>query len=249
MSSLPFDTYSTYYDLLYADKDYDAEARYVAGLLKRHGIAGGRLLELGSGTGRHGRLLGQAGYSVKGIERSPEMVARAAQTDTFQCIGGDICATSLNETFDAVIALFHVVSYVVTNEDLADLFTRTSQHLGAGGLFVFDFWYTPAVLGQRPSVRVKRVSNDQIAITRIAEPVSEPNLNRVDVHYTLFIADLESRQITSFEEAHRMRHFSLPELDILASRHGFTRINAEEFGSGTAPGEDTWGVCVVLQKS
>ncbi len=249
MPSPPFDTYSAYYDLLYADKDYEAEADYVAGLLKRHGIPGPRLLELGSGTGQHGRLLGQAGYRVQGIERSPEMVARAEQSESFQCIEGDICEIALDETFDATIALFHVISYISTNDDLHALFSRTHRHLNAGGLFAFDFWYTPAVLGQRPEVRVKRVSNDQIEITRIAEPVSEPNLNRVDVHYTLFIEDRVTEEITTFNELHRMRHFSLPELDILAAQHGFTRICAEEFGSAAQPGEDTWGVCIVLRKS
>jgi hypothetical protein len=44
-----------------------------------------------------------------------------------------------------------------------------------------------------------------------------------------------------------MRHFSLPEIDLLASAHGFERIATEEFMTGNPAGEETWGVCVVLQ--
>jgi hypothetical protein len=50
------------------------------------------------------------------------------------------------------------------------------------------------------------------------------------------------------DEVHPMRHFSLPELDLLADRSGFDRVGAEEFLSGSAPGERTWGVCVVMRK-
>ena len=65
-----FDAYTHYYDLLYQDKNYEAEVDYINNLLTRHGIAGRDVLEFGSGTGRHGRLLADKGYRVTGIERS-----------------------------------------------------------------------------------------------------------------------------------------------------------------------------------
>jgi SAM-dependent methyltransferase len=65
-----FDAYTHYYDLLYQDKNYEAEVNYIDNLLTRHGIAGCDVLEFGSGTGRHGRLLADKGYRVTGIERS-----------------------------------------------------------------------------------------------------------------------------------------------------------------------------------
>jgi SAM-dependent methyltransferase len=65
-----FDAYTHYYDLLYQDNNYEAEVNYIDNLLTRHGIAGCDVLEFGSGTGRHGRLLADQGYRVTGIERS-----------------------------------------------------------------------------------------------------------------------------------------------------------------------------------
>ena len=52
-----FQGYSQYYDLLYRDKDYEREAAYIDALLRRHGVLGKNILELGSGTGRHARRL------------------------------------------------------------------------------------------------------------------------------------------------------------------------------------------------
>ena len=45
-----------------------------------------------------------------------------------------------------------------------------------------------------------------------------------------------------------MRHFSLPELDLLAQVAGFERINVEEWLTGAPPSEATWGVCLVMRK-
>ena len=132
-----FNAYGRYYDLLYREKDYAAETNYIEALLNRHGIAGPELLEFGSGTGKHGRLLAERGYRVKGIERSAEMVAQAVTTAGFTCQLGDICTVQLGRTFDAVLSLFHVVSYQIGNSAVQALFDRAAEHPrgdpGAGG--------------------------------------------------------------------------------------------------------------------
>ena len=249
MSDAVFNAYSRYYDLLYRDKDYVAEAAYIAGLLERFGVSDKRLLEFGSGTGKHGRLLAKRGYEVTGIERSAEMVAQAEAAPGFSCQQGDICTVQLGQTFDAVLSLFHVVSYQITNDAVQAVFARAAEHLEAGGLFVFDVWYSPAVYAQKPEVRVKRIRDEAIEITRVAEPVLHPNENRVDVNYTIFARDLASGAVESMTEKHPMRHFSLPELDLLAASAGFERLCAEAFLTGEPAGQVSWGLCVVLKRT
>jgi SAM-dependent methyltransferase len=247
-SAAVFNDYSRYYDLLYQDKDYAGEAAYIQTLLARHGLNQGDILEFGSGTGKHGRLLAEKGYRVHGIERSAEMIAQAAIIDGFTCQIGDICSVHLGRTYDAVLSLFHVLSYQTSNANVQAVFARAAEHLKAGGLFVFDFWYSPAVYAQRPVVRVKRMADEKLEITRIAEPVNYPNENRVDVNYTIFARDLATGASQVFSESHPMRHFSLPELDLLAQGAGFERVCAEGFLTGELPGNDTWGLCLVLRR-
>jgi SAM-dependent methyltransferase len=242
-----FDAYGRYYDLLYRDKDYAAEADYVTRLLRTHG--GGRdLLEFGSGTGKHGRLFAERGYEVVGVERSAEMIACAEQGNGFTCIRGNICDVHLARTFDAVLSLFHVVSYQTSNTSACAIFDRATEHLRPGGLFIFDVWYSPALYAQSPLPRIKRLCDGQVEITRFAEPRLYPNENRVDVHYTILVKDRAKGTIQEVSEVHPMRHFSLPELELLADRSGFDRVAAEEFLSGAPPSESTWGVCVVMRK-
>ena len=243
-----FSAYGRYYDLLYRDKDYAAEVDYIHSLLQRFAAPGPELLEFGSGTGRHGRMLAARGYRVTGIERSAEMVARAEPVAGFACQQGDICTVQLGRTFDAVLSLFHVLSYQVHNDQVAAVFARAAEHLVPGGLFLFDVWYSPAVYAQRPAVRVKRMADETVDITRIAEPTLYPNANRVDVAYSIFARERATGAVTTLAETHPMRHFSLPELDLFASVAGFERLCAEEFLTGRVPGEDTWGVCVALRK-
>ena len=249
MSKPPvFDAYSRYYDLLYRDKDYAAESSYIDAVLKRYEITGSDLLEFGSGTGKHGRLLADRGYRITGIERSAEMVTQALQADGFTCEQGDIRSVQLGRTFDAVISLFHVISYQVANADVQAVFARAAEHLQSGGLFVFDVWYSPAVYSQKPEIRIKRLADETLDITRIAEPEICPNENKVDVNFTIFAHDTKMNACQVLKERHPMRHFSLPEVDLFAAKTGFERLAAEEFLTGSEPGDDTWGVCFVLRK-
>ena len=139
MTDSVFCEYGRYYDLLYRDKDYLGETAYVHELLVRFGVPTGALLELGSGTGRHGRLLANAGYTVFGLERSETMIALAcegAETRGFTCQRADIRSARLERRFDAVISLFHVISYQVSNEDLLETFRTARAHVSAGAPFL-----------------------------------------------------------------------------------------------------------------
>ena len=246
--TLVFDAYSAYYDLLYQDKDYVAEVAYIDALLKKHGEGVTELLEFGSGTGIHGKLFAEKKYKVTGVELSQQMVDKVEETKGFSCQQGDIRNAKLDRTFDAVLSLFHVMSYQTSNSDVKAALLNAADHLSSGGLFVFDFWYSPAVYALKPEIRVKRMGNKKLNISRIAEPEIFPNENRVDVHYTVYTQEIYSQQYEIFDEVHPMRHFSLPEIDLLAEATGFERVIAEEFLSGKLPGEDSWGVCVILRK-
>jgi SAM-dependent methyltransferase len=170
------------------------EAADVGPVLQFHGIAGQELLGygLGSATGRHGTWIAQGVYRVHGLERSAAMVAAAQQPPCFSCHQVDITSTRLDHRFDAVLSLLHVVSYQATNAAVQSVFARAADHLRPGALFLFDVWYSPAVAAQPSEVRVKRIAADGMEITRLAEPISYNNDNRVQVQYAIFAQDTAS---------------------------------------------------------
>lgn len=254
-SAAVFADYASYYDLLYRDKDYAAEAEYVARLIHRFHPSARSILEMGSGTGIHASLLTEKGFTVHGIERSPEMLFRtlaltestAGMQGQLTFSPGDIREIRLNDRFDAVIALFHVISYQTTNEDVTAAFETARYHLKPGGFFIFDVWYGPAVLTERPSVRIKRMVDDQTEVTRLAEPVLYFNENRVDVNYHVFVRNLATNAVAELKETHAMRYFFKPEIDRIAAQAGLQCLHAEEWLTGKEIGCDTWGSCFVLK--
>lgn len=209
-----------------------------------------KFLELGCGTGNHAAILCNKGFEVVGLERSAEMVNIASQKNitNFKTSVADITDFSLNEKFDVAVSLFHVISYLTDNEQLINCFNSARQHLNDEGIFIFDVWYSPAVYVQKPETRVKRISNEKIDVTRIAESSTDYNKNVVDVNYTIFIQDKATAKTEVHHELHPMRHFSIPEIELLALQTNFKLIHTEEFGTGNSPNENTWGVCFVLQK-
>lgn len=243
-----FDGYSRYYDLLYQDKDYPAEAAYVLSRIRSHCPQAGRILELGCGTAAHAVALAREGVSVHGIDRSDSMLGRARDRidvesseirSRIRVAPGDVRSVRTGEKYDAVISLFHVVSYLTTDQDLALAFETAAEHLPPGGLLLFDFWYGPAVLNQQPDVRVKRLADHECAITRIAEPELRPRENIVDVNYSLFIEQKASGHITRLQETHSMRYLFLAELDALASPW-FEPLDARAWLSEAQPDASTW---------
>jgi SAM-dependent methyltransferase len=253
-----FQEYSKYYDLLYRDKDYESEAKYVIRLIRGNAPSAVNLLEFGSGTGKHGRLFAQHGFNVVGIELSDTMTGASEEDLTrnqvpqdgcnFKCVQGDVRTHNLGRIFDSVLALFHVISYQTSNSDILQTFQNAARHLKSGGLFLFDVWHGPAVLTERPGVRIKQVEDEETMLTRIAEPEIDVNAGIVTVRYTVLVESKLEVKLSKFKEEHRMRYLFPTEIDSFAQQSGFQIERFEEFLTGKPASDRTWGVSYLLSR-
>lgn len=242
-----FKKYARYYDALYADKRYGQEALYIDELLKQCSeVSVGKILEFGAGSGKLQRELRALGYDTTSVDLSPEMVEQAEYSGGNVKLG-DIRDIRLGEKFDAVVAFFHVVSYLTSDKDLEMGIRNSLAHLKLGGVFIFDVWFKDAVLAQKPEVRVKRVIHEGIEIIRIAEPAWGQSKETVEVNYQLFASEEGKNQFETFSEQHVLRFFSKEQLAALGSDFGARPILIEETLTRKDPTRDTWGVTVVLR--
>ena len=252
-----FNDYSKYYDLFYQGKPYIEEANHVAKLLKEQGIKpNAKLLELGVGTAKHALQLASLGYEIHGVDFSDTMLQMAqkqltkASSDIASKISlhqGDVRKYRCNDSFDAAYSLFHVMSYQTTIQDLQASFETVKKHVHSGGVFIFDCWYGPAVLAQKPEVRLLQLQNNEIKVERVACPTLNVNDNTVDVHYHLFIQDKQSDLFKKLEESHKMRYWFLPEIKDLCRTMGMKMLSAKEWMTQAPLSTQTWGACFVIQ--
>jgi SAM-dependent methyltransferase len=245
-----FKEYSNYYDVLYSTKDYEAEVDFISQLVPLGSKQ--RILDLGCGIGGHDIPLAKSGHAVTGVDLSAGMLAtakkRAAQAAVkIEFILDDIRTVRLEKLFDAVISMFAVMSYQVTNDDLVKALQTARAHLDKSGLFVFDAWFGPAVLAQRPEERVKEITTGDERIIRIAKPELDVLTNVVTVNYT--VLHLKGSQLLDeMHEAHRMRYLFLPEVAWMAQNTGFEVVKTCPFMDAEGqPSEKDWNVTWVLQ--
>lgn len=243
-----FNDYAQYYDCLYQDKDYKQESNYIRDTILKYQPEAKTLLELGCGSGGHANVLAEH-FDIQGLDISEQMIKMAQakhQQSNIAFDVADIRDFKLDKSFDSVFSLFHVMSYQTTNEDFYAVLANVKQHIKKGGLFLFDVWYGPGVLADKPTGRVKRMHNDKIHVTRVATPRLDTTLNTVDVHYEVFVKD-NKNHISSFDETHKMRYWFYPEITSFCKTLNFELLGAYDGFTTNPLTEQTWSAFFILR--
>lgn len=225
-----FQDYAYYYNAFYKDKNYGKEAEQVNRILKMHGCDRGTLLNLGCGTGRHDIELSNLGYQCTGVDMSPLMIKIANENakeanNQISFFVADIREYEPKCKYNAVISLFHVMSYQNDNRDILAAFYTARKALDEGGIFLFDVWYGPGVLTDKPVVRVKEVEDEENRLIRIARPIMHDKKSIVEVCYEVLVINKETSIVKTINEIHSMRYFFRPEIEILLRESGFELID------------------------
>ena len=240
-----FKDYAYYYNAFYQDKDYASESRQIDILLKRYGSNIRKIINYGCGTGKHDIELCKLGYKCAGIDMSSLMINIAKEKSRNEKFDINFAVADIREyepaqKFDAVISLFHVMSYQNTNNDILAAFRTARKALNRGGIFMFDVWYGAGVLSDKPAVRVKEIQTDKHKLLRIARPVMHDKTNTVDVCYEVFIIDKETNETNIIRETHHMRYFFRPELEYYLKECGFELIDNLDCATLGTTSYDSW---------
>lgn len=225
-----FQDYAYYYNAFYQDKDYHTEAKQIDTLLRKYGNNGNCIINFGCGTGKHDIELSRIGYQCTGIDISDTMIEIAKQNakklkETINFSVADIRTYKSKIQYNAVISLFHVMSYQTDNGNIMAAFQSARNALNVGGIFLFDVWYGPGVLSDKPIIRVKEVEDDTYKLIRIAKPIMYDKKNVVDVCYEVLVIDKKTRETKTINEIHNMRFFFRPELEFYLKETGFELLD------------------------
>ena len=102
---------------------------------------GGRVLELGVGTGRLAVPMAEAGLAVTGVDSSPAMLARLEARDrsaAVEAVCGDMVDELPDGPFDAVLVAYNTIFNLLDEATQRRCFAMVAERLVLGGAFVVE---------------------------------------------------------------------------------------------------------------
>lgn len=163
--------------------------------------AGGRVLELGIGTGLVALPLAARGLEVCGIDASTAMVARLREKpggDTIPVTMGNFAEVNVEGKFSLIYIVYNTLFALPTQDEQVRCFQNVSQHLTDGGVFVVevvvpDFTFfkseqelkVTAVTSDRVGLKISQHDrvNQRIRSQHIALINQQVNLFPVEIRY------------------------------------------------------------------
>ena len=240
------------YDAVYRDKDYSAECDIVESIIKNQGKAGPqRVLDLGCGTARHALELGSRGHTVVGVDGSPAMLQVARErldssdlAGSVSLVEGDIRTVRLSTRFDVVTILFNVIGYMLANDDVTRALQTARDHLDDGGLLIFDAWYGPTVLVQRPEERSKDFELNGEVLKRTSNASLDVRAQTCSVSISV------EGSGEPVHEVHNVRYFFPLELELFLENARFRLVDLTSFPDvENPPSLQSWSVLAIAQAS
>jgi SAM-dependent methyltransferase len=247
--------HAAYYDVIYADKPYAEEARFVAEVIARQDVAGPwKVLDLACGSGRHAFEFALMGHSVTGVDYSHDLLnlARAGAESRgldVRFVEQDMRALDVDGgPFDAVTCLFDSIGYLLTNDAIVGALDRARQHLAPHGALAVEFLHAPAVLRHASPVRVRRLPTPAGGtLYRISEVALDTSRQTMHVDYELLDLDAAGTAVARWTETHDNRYFSLEEMRALFQGAGLTTQFIPAHGEVETIDDRVWHVIALAQ--
>jgi SAM-dependent methyltransferase len=156
------DVYDEWHGAL-VDDDTPAAVAFLAELAN-----GGRVLELGVGTGRLAIPLAERGLEVVGVDVSAEMLKRLRAkpgAERLHVVHGDAAEVEFEEQFELAFAAYNTFFSLESQDRQVECFEHTARCLRPGGVFVLEVYaedLTRFVRNQACTVR--SVTADSVTI-------------------------------------------------------------------------------------
>ena len=164
---------SYHYHILYKHRDYQEAESFIRLLFDylKIGTKGTDILDLACGRGRHAIHVHNLGYTVHGLDLSPESIKKAKLNagDGLTFSTGDMRNFQLFRPFDLVLNLFTSFGYFESDEENMQVISSIAQNLKPGGILVLDYLNVNHSLKKIPNQEQITVDNINFKIDRYLE--------------------------------------------------------------------------------
>ncbi len=196
------------YDLLYANKNYAAEAAKITKIIEDHCESGGNeILEVACGTGTYLGYL-EDEFTVEGFDLSPEQVAAAKQRlPEINIFQADMLNFNTGKQYDTVLCLFSSIGYLKSKENLDIALAKMANHTKPGGLVLIEPWLRVEDL--IPGyISLESGSGDGIWVSRMGTHTNDGKISTLNMHHMVGRNDT----VDHFVEVHELALYTDEEI-------------------------------------
>ncbi len=267
-----YTSFAQVYDTFMDETPYRAWAAYIRQLIDRYGVSHpvkednekeadaleterDLVVDLGCGTGKFTELMASYGYDMIGIDASGDMLAEAMERrdklgHKTMYLEQDMREFELYGTAGTMISVCDCVNYLLTTEDLEQMFRQVNLFLYPGGLFIFDF---NTLYKYRDLIGDTTIAENREDCSFIWENwfYEEDHINEYDLTLFTAVPDRGKSGQVLFEkhvETHYQRGYTLEEMRDAAQKAGLEWVMAVD-GDTHEEVKDTSGrILVVLRE-
>lgn len=242
-----------YYDMYFLPKEkLKNECKYVMNICTSYLPNFDNLIDVGCGTGAHAQLFSENFKNVYGIDISDDMIKYAREKHSeenvqFFCLDIRNIERKIAEDCSLVLSLAHVIGYQLDNISVKKFLLGINRILKDGGIFLFNFYYQPALYLNNLEPRSIKIEGKKETITRISNACLSPNENCINLDY-YYIVENESNVLHSYEVHEKMRFFSYLEMEYFLFENGFEVLDSFEYNTSKGLSSKTWNVGILAKK-
>lgn len=187
------------------------------------GIFPQRLLDVACGEGSFAVGMAEKGYTVTGVDYSPQMIALAQERAEDAGVHVDFSVEDMRTLpfegeFDLVTCFFDSLNYLLTVQGLHDAFQCAFRALRPGGFYIFDMntIYGLAVDWMRERTYIQNETDDFIEIHQ-----QDFDYENLIASMTVTVFQKQGDQWERFDETHQERGYPIADIQFLLSEIGF----------------------------
>ena len=229
----PYSSLASIYDFVMRHVDYVHWANHVEALTVRHSLVPSTMIDVACGTGSLAVELAKRGYRINGADASDEMldIARGKVLDGGYNVGlyhRSFLELDGLDRHDCAVCLYDSVNYLMSIDQVGEMFDNVHSILHRGGLFIFDVCTETNSIRHFRDMR-ERERGDGFSYTRHSHFKEGVQFNDFTITF-----DYPKREI---QELHQQRIYPLCEIErtiatsqfnLEASYDGFSFIDPSE---------------------
>ena len=229
--------------LIHADMDYDKWCDYIENLFAAHDREPQTICELACGTGNITSRLVKRGYDITGVDISPDMLTAAAdKLPQARLICCDMARFTPHEKFDAALCMIDGINYILLPEALQMTFNNVRGFLSDDGIFIFDI---STEYKLKNSIGNNTFIHSEYDVFYSWQNEYHERHNISDMLLNFFVR--EGDNYARFEESHKQRGWTVPQIRTLLRRAGFNEIFVYDELTTDAPRPDSERIVFVCK--